>query len=243
MRVFVDTSALYALLADDDPQHERAVATWRSLLQGSDLVTHNYVHLEAAQLVRKRLGGSAVDVLLGVVLPSIQTAWVDEALHAGALDAWSASGWRTSLVDQLSFAYMRRNGIDVAFAYDRDFESAGFRLAAAPRTAGGQRLAEDRSPYRTSMTNESDLVGIAEIAARSGHPTSTIQSWRRRHAGFPTPFAHLASGPVWQWPVVDRWIRAEPRRVVGLWKGKVTVAPDWDSPEINAKNAAVFDAS
>ena len=212
MRVFVDTSALYALLADDDPPHERAVATWRSLLAASDLVTHNYVHLEATQLVRKRLGRDAAAVLVDVVLPSIETDWIDDQVHARALAAWRATGWTGSLVDHMSFAYMRQTGVDVAFAYDRDFEAAGFRLAAAPPGRSPLKLSEARAPYEVSFSGASDLVGVAEIAERSGHPVSTVQSWRRRHAGFPVPFAHLASGPVWQWPSVDRWIRAEPRR-------------------------------
>jgi prevent-host-death family protein len=33
----------------------------------------------------------------------------------------------------------------------------------------------------------------------------------------------------------------EPRRP-GLWKGKLTLADDWDSPEVNAAIAALFDA-
>jgi prevent-host-death family protein len=34
--------------------------------------------------------------------------------------------------------------------------------------------------------------------------------------------------------------RTEPRKP-GLWKGKVWLAPDWDSPEVNAEIAALFD--
>lgn len=34
--------------------------------------------------------------------------------------------------------------------------------------------------------------------------------------------------------------RLEPRRP-GLWKGKVRLAPDWDSPEVNAEIAALFE--
>jgi len=215
MRVFVDTSALYALLADDDPPHDRAVATWRSLLEGADLFTHNYVHVEAAQLVRNRLGREAVAVLVDVVLPSIETAWIDDQMHARALAAWRAAGWTGSLVDHMSFVYMRKTGIEVAFAYDRDFEVAGFRLAAVPPGASPSKLSEAAAPYET-LSGASDLVGVAEIAERSGRPVSTVQSWRRRHAGFPVPFAQLASGPVWQWPSVDRWIRASPRRIAAL---------------------------
>jgi predicted nucleic acid-binding protein len=206
MRILVDTSALYAILDEDDQAHRQAVETWHALLRGAELITHNYVHAEAAQLIRRRLGPDAAAQLVDTLLPALQTIWVDASLHSAALEAWRAVGWRGSLVDQASFITMRRHGIDVAFAYDRDFESAGFRLAAAARPPDDQ--------YESTLSGESDLVGVAEIAARSGHPTSTIQSWRRRHAGFPMPFAALASGPVWRWSTVDRWIRAEPRRQV-----------------------------
>lgn len=214
MRILVDTSALYAILDEDDQAHRQAVETWHALLRGAELVTHNYVHAEAAQLVRRRLGQDAVAQLVDTLLPPLQTIWVDASLHSAALEAWRAVGWSGSLADQTSFIAMRRHGIDVAFAYDRDFERAGFRLAAAARPPDDHRIGEDRAPYETTLSGESDLVGVAEIAARSGHPTSTIQSWRRRHAGFPSPFAALASGPIWRWSTVDHWIRAEPRRQV-----------------------------
>jgi uncharacterized protein len=211
MKVFVDTSALYAILDEDDSSHAESAITWRALLQaGTDLITHNYVLVEAALLVRRRLGAEAASVLVDTLAAALRTVWVDESLHEAALEAWRAGSGKASLVDHVSFVVMRRQGIDVAFAYDTDFETAGFRRAQ-PRQAP-RRLAEKPASYGSSLTGESDLVGIAEIAARSGHPTSTIQSWRRRHPGFPLPFAHLASGPIWRWHSVDSWIRAAPRR-------------------------------
>ncbi len=36
--------------------------------------------------------------------------------------------------------------------------------------------------------------------------------------------------------------RREPRPL-GLWKGKVWLAPDWDSPQVNAEIAELFDPS
>jgi predicted nucleic acid-binding protein len=214
MKVFVDTSALYAVLDDDEPSHIRALDTWRSLVPSVGLLTHNYVISEAMAIVGRRLGPEAVDDLVDRMLGIVETVWVDPELHAAAVEACRAGGWRVSLVDHMSFIVMRRVGIDVAFAYDQDFENAGFRLAM-PGRAPRHRSSELLAPYETSMSGDSDLVGVAEIAMRSGHPVSTIQSWRRRHEGFPTPSASLASGPVWRWPSVDRWIRAEPRRLAG----------------------------
>jgi predicted nucleic acid-binding protein len=39
-----------------------------------------------------------------------------------------ASRRQVSLVDLVSFEVMRREGIDTAFAFDRDFERAGFQV-------------------------------------------------------------------------------------------------------------------
>lgn len=227
MKVFVDTSALYAILDEGDVNHADAATTWRALLQaGTDLVTHNYVLVEAALLVRRRLGADAAAVLVDTLAPAITTEWVDGSLHDAAVEVWRAGNRKASLVDHVSFVIMRRQAIDVAFAFDSDFESEGFRPARS--TQGPQRPSEEPGTYRSSLAGESDLVGIAEIAARSGHPASTSQSWRRRHRGFPLPFAHLASGPIWQWPSVDTWIRAAPR-LGGQWRGQVAIAADFDA--------------
>jgi hypothetical protein len=51
-----------------------------------------------------------------------------------------------------------------------------------------------------------DLVGFAEIVQRSGRPTQTVATWRRR-PDFPKPVLSLAAGPVWSWREVEAWIR------------------------------------
>lgn len=57
------------------------------------------------------------------------------------------------------------------------------------------------------MTSKgTDLVGVAEIATRARVKADTVQKWRLRHASFPAPDAVLASGPVWMWAFVERWL-------------------------------------
>jgi predicted nucleic acid-binding protein len=54
---------------------------------------------------------------------------VDLALHDRAISWLKArSGKVPSLVDAVSFAVMRERGIREAFAFDEDFQRAGFRL-------------------------------------------------------------------------------------------------------------------
>ena len=54
MSVFVDTSAVYALLDVGDSNHARAMRPTESLL-GEELATHSYVVVELVSLVRRRL--------------------------------------------------------------------------------------------------------------------------------------------------------------------------------------------
>lgn len=140
MRVFVDTSALYALLDRDDANHEAARETWARLLAdpgGADLVTHKYVLVEVLALVQRRLGVSAARVLVGDLLPVVRVVWVDEDVHARAVAALCAAGHHdVSLVDQVSFAVMSDLGLDHAFAFDEDFTRVGFRLLPAGSQPG-----------------------------------------------------------------------------------------------------------
>jgi len=126
--VFVDTSALYALLDRDDNRHEEAARIWADLM-GSEsvLVTHNYILVEAFALVQRRLGMKAVEALQQDMIPVLDVVWVDEALHQDAVVSWLRLSRRgISLVDHLSFSLMRERFLPHAFAFDEDFEAAGF---------------------------------------------------------------------------------------------------------------------
>jgi uncharacterized protein len=131
-RVFVDTSALYAVLASDDPDHIVATSRWHALLDQVRLdptlaVTHSAVVTEVAALVQRRLGMAAVRDLFDVMLPTLEIESIDERTHGLAVAALLAAGRRQiSLVDWTSFTVMRERSITHAFAFDDDFESQGF---------------------------------------------------------------------------------------------------------------------
>jgi predicted nucleic acid-binding protein len=212
LSVFADTSALYAILDDDDPTHLRALDTWRSLVRSTQLVTHSFVVVECVELVRRRLGREAVIDLTDGLLPIIDVVWVDQPLYASALEAARAAEWRESLVDHASFIVMRRAGIGLAFTYDSDFERAGFRFVPPPPRPRGHSVREELAPYDVHPPASLDLVGVAEISTRSGRPVSTVQSWRRRHPDFPAPSIDLAAGPIWLWSDVSGWIDQRSQR-------------------------------
>lgn len=126
MSILVDTSALYAALDADDPNHARAAQSFRSLTV-DELVTHNYVVVESVALVQRRLGATAVRDLIDGILRPLRLIWIDQQLHRAAETALLAAASRSvSLVDRVSFELMRREGIRRAVAFDRDFNDAGF---------------------------------------------------------------------------------------------------------------------
>lgn len=128
MRTFVDTSALYALLDEDDANHEAAAAWMSGPGAETDeiLVTHNYVVVEATALVHRRLGPAAVRVLLDAWLPALSVVFVDDALHRRGVAGYLASlGRRVSFVDAVSIELVRDAGLDRAFAFDEDFGREG----------------------------------------------------------------------------------------------------------------------
>ena len=129
--VFVDTSALYALLDRDDENHVEASKIWACLLERErPLLTHSYVLVETFALVQRRLGLEAVRALHQDLIPVLGIVWVDQGLHLhrAAVETLMASGSRSvSLVDRVSFILMQRRGIREAFAFDDDFPKEGFK--------------------------------------------------------------------------------------------------------------------
>ncbi|MEW6360393.1 MAG: PIN domain-containing protein [Planctomycetota bacterium] len=128
MSVFVDTSALLAVLDADDDNHPAAAKTWRDLLAGeAPLFCTNYVLLETIAVAQRRLGMDAVRTIQEDLAPLLNIAWVDESAHQSGMAGILAAGKRDlSLVDGTSFHVMRQNGIKSAFVFDRDFEKQGF---------------------------------------------------------------------------------------------------------------------
>ena len=138
MSVFVDTSALLALLDADQPRHADVSDAWeRAVLEERHLFTSNYVLVESFALVQSRLGLEALRALADVLVPILRPLWIDEALHEAAEAAlFAASRRRLSLVDCTSFELMRRHGLTEALALDDDFARQGFSLLPAPIPAG-----------------------------------------------------------------------------------------------------------
>jgi predicted nucleic acid-binding protein len=127
MSVFIDTSALLAILDADDEHHKKAKNTWIRLVSEETVICSNYILVETFALVQNRLGLEAVRALQEDILPMITVEWVDEATHrAGVTGVLTARRRKLSLVDCTSFDIMRKLGIKKVFAYDPHFKEQGF---------------------------------------------------------------------------------------------------------------------
>jgi len=132
MRIFIDTSAFYALLDRDDTRHPRAKRAWIELLKAAHtLVTSNYVLVETSALLQNRLGMEAIRAFHDDVLPLINSEFVTSGTHrSGVAALLSASRRDLSLADCVSFEVMRTSGINTVFAFDKHFKEQGFTLIA-----------------------------------------------------------------------------------------------------------------
>jgi len=128
-RVFVDTSAILALLEATDEAHPAAkLAFARLTAREAVLLTTSYVLVETYALLGRRLGIEAVRGFREQFAPLLEVIWVDQDLHNRALDTLLQRGSRQlSLVDVTSFLVIGEQQIEEVFAFDRHFEHEGFR--------------------------------------------------------------------------------------------------------------------
>lgn len=122
--VFVDTSAVLALLVGSDRAHADAVAAFARLRdRRAELVTTSYVLVEAYALIDPRLGRGALTSFRESFAPLLRVIWVDAALHDRGLDRLENGPQGLSLVDAVSFEAIREHRILEAF--DRHFDKEG----------------------------------------------------------------------------------------------------------------------
>lgn len=128
-RVFVDTSAMLALVNPLDESHEAARQSFEKLqAREAALMTSSFVLVETYALLGRRLGRDAVATFRRDFAPLLEVVWVGGSLHESGLDFLLERRIRDlSLVDAVSFVLMRQRRIDEAFAFDRHFTDEGFQ--------------------------------------------------------------------------------------------------------------------
>ena len=127
-RVFVDTSAVYALVDRSDARHQAARETLEALRQrrAQPLLT-NFIVAECHALLLTRLGGAIARSWL------IKNAWAieritedDESRARAIIERYADKTF--SFTDATSFAAMERLGVKAAFAFDPHFRQFGFQI-------------------------------------------------------------------------------------------------------------------
>jgi predicted nucleic acid-binding protein len=82
MRIFIDTSAFYALLDRDDANHLEASRAWTGILgDESPLFTSNYVLVESFALLQHRLGMNAVRGFQEDIVDLVHIEFVTSEVH------------------------------------------------------------------------------------------------------------------------------------------------------------------
>jgi predicted nucleic acid-binding protein len=130
MRVFADTGAWCALYDRSDVHHARASAFLQEIKrQKIQLITSDYVFDESLTLLRFRAGHREA-VGFGRWMqqsPLVKVINVDEKIWQAAWDVFVRyDDKHFSFTDCTSFAIMRQLGLLNAFAFDHNFEQAGF---------------------------------------------------------------------------------------------------------------------
>ena len=129
-KIYVDTSAFYALIDRSDRYHQKASVLWPELLnEDIALVTSNYVVWETLGLLQKRIGFEAASLWYRDILGVLDVWWVDADIHQRALELWLNLGRKPlSLVDCVSFVTMHKHQVEKAFCFKPHFEDHGFEL-------------------------------------------------------------------------------------------------------------------
>ena len=127
MSCFIDTSAFMAVVHSDDANHSIAVEIWRALIDHrANLITTNYVVVESISLMHQWSGISIVHKFTADLLVATDVKWIDKEVHmVGIASVLAGSRGGPSLVDWTSFEFMRRGGIQTAFAFDKHFDEQG----------------------------------------------------------------------------------------------------------------------
>jgi predicted nucleic acid-binding protein len=132
-RSAIDTGALLALASSRDQYHERAVATEAKFRRGGGRwVGSTLVLAELHGHLVRRIAPDTARRTVAALLADPAFEWHDATaeLLQGAIDRWLTrfADQKFSLTDAVTFELMRRERIHAAFAFDKDFVTAGFTL-------------------------------------------------------------------------------------------------------------------
>ncbi|HVZ48833.1 MAG TPA: PIN domain-containing protein [Gemmatimonadaceae bacterium] len=129
----IDTSALLALASSRDQYHRTAVDVARRFrTRGGRWIATTLVLGELHGHLLKRIGPAGARRVVEALLADPIFVWHDASVELvrGAMDRWITrfADQRFSLTDAVTFELMRMMNVRAAFAFDRDFTTAGYVL-------------------------------------------------------------------------------------------------------------------
>jgi predicted nucleic acid-binding protein len=131
-KIYIDTSAFYALIDRSDTCHKAAKALWPSLLKNRiNLVTSSYVVSETMTILQKRLGQEAACLWHKAVLGVVDIQWVDRSLHTLGYELWQSLGrLGFSLIDCVGHILMNQHQVTRAFCFKAHYAHQGIVLVS-----------------------------------------------------------------------------------------------------------------
>lgn len=132
MKIFADTSGLFALLVKNDYMHIRAEKNFEYFAENKiRLITSSFVLVETIALLQRRVSLEAVQDFYTRIYPLLEIIWVGEDLYTRSIQRLILFKTEDiSLVDCLSFEIMEAQEITHAFTFDKHYEDQGFTIAA-----------------------------------------------------------------------------------------------------------------
>ncbi|MBI2616668.1 PIN domain-containing protein [Candidatus Gottesmanbacteria bacterium] len=130
-KVFIDTSFLKAVVDEKDDFYTDALRIWNRFREGNfQLLTSNFILDETLTLVRIRRGLHIIElfrkILAGKPAIEIERVALEDEENAWK---WFMLPWKDlSFTDCISFALMKRLGLNRVATFDKHFRQAGFIL-------------------------------------------------------------------------------------------------------------------
>lgn len=128
--VFVDTGAFFSVLSRNDTFHEKSIKLW-ALLDESQLITSEFILIEAATLIRVKIGSKESIAFINKIEngTDIDIITINKDLKDNGWIYFKKFSDKTySYIDCTSYYIMKKNNITKVFGFDEHFTQMGFSL-------------------------------------------------------------------------------------------------------------------
>jgi predicted nucleic acid-binding protein len=125
MKIFVDSSAVAALIIKNDENHENAVISLKQMTERNvEMVLSNFILAETYNLIAARTyPGKAREWILANTWTVERVNPADENEALKIIEKYADKDF--SYTDATSFSMIKRLGLNLAFTFDRHFRQYG----------------------------------------------------------------------------------------------------------------------